>query len=180
VSGVHKNPTISFRISDYERREIEARIKASGMMKKTFFTRCCIYGRICVVGKKETVYMLVQTLEKMQADIHKMYDEIIETGWIKEKESPVDGEAYTDIEELQHDYLATEPVNVIYQTAEDGLADTVKPRLEAANADCSRIYKINISDGKLTTVGERFAVGILARNSCHILGAGAPAKTKKW
>ena len=106
MSGVHKNPTISFRISDYERREIEARIKASGMMKKTFFTRCCIYGRICVVGKKETVYMLVQTLEKMQADIHKMYDEIIETGQIKEKESPVDGEVYTDIEELQHDYLA--------------------------------------------------------------------------
>ena len=55
MSGVHKNPTISFRISDYERREIEARIKASGMMRKTFFTRCCIYGRICVVGKKETV-----------------------------------------------------------------------------------------------------------------------------
>lgn len=53
MSGVHKNPTISFRISDYERREIEARIKASGMMKKTFFTRCCINGRICVVGKKE-------------------------------------------------------------------------------------------------------------------------------
>lgn len=50
--------------------------------------------------------MLVQTLEKMQADIHKMYDEIIETGRIKEKESLVDGEAYTDIEELQHDYLA--------------------------------------------------------------------------
>ena len=44
----------------------------------------------------------------------------------------------------------------------------------------SFIYKINISDGKLTTVGERFAVGILARNPCHILGAGAPAKTKKW
>lgn len=68
MSGVHKNPTISFRISDYERREIEARIKASGMMRKTFFTRCCIYGRICVVGKKETVYMLVQTIENMQAD----------------------------------------------------------------------------------------------------------------
>ena len=42
----------------------------------------------------------------MQADIHKIYDEIIETGQIKEKESPVDGEAYTDVEELQHDYLA--------------------------------------------------------------------------
>ena len=65
MSGVHKNPTISFRISDYERREIEARIKASGMMKKTFFTRCCINGRICVVGKKETVYMLVTTALRM-------------------------------------------------------------------------------------------------------------------
>ena len=106
MSGVHKNPTISFRISDYERREIEARIKASGMMKKTFFTRCCIYGRICVVGKKETIYLLVQTLEHMQEDIHSLYDEIIEKGQIKEKESPIDGSIYSDIEELQHDYLA--------------------------------------------------------------------------
>lgn len=85
MSGVHKNPTISFRISDYERREIEARIKASGMMKKTFFTRCCIYGRICVVGKKETVYKFVQALEHMQADMHALYDEIVETGQIREK-----------------------------------------------------------------------------------------------
>ena len=106
MSNQHKHPTISFRISDAERKQIEARILASGMMKKDYFVRSCIYNRICVVGKKETVYMLVQTLEKMQADIHKIYDEIIETGLIKEKESPVDGEAYTDIEELQHDYLA--------------------------------------------------------------------------
>ena len=106
MSGVHKNPTISFRISDYERREIEARIKMSGMMKKTFFTRCCIYSRICVVGKKETIYVLVETLERMHADLHSMYDEIKISGQIKEKESPVDGEIYTDIEELQHDYLA--------------------------------------------------------------------------
>lgn len=28
-----------------------------------------------------------------------------------------------------------EPVNVIYQTAEDGLSDTIKPRLVAAGAD---------------------------------------------
>ncbi|RHQ42832.1 MULTISPECIES: plasmid mobilization protein [unclassified Roseburia] len=106
MSGVHKNSTISFRISDHERREIEARIKMSGMMKKTFFARCCIYGRICVVGKKETIYLLVQTLEHMQEDIHSLYDEIIEKGQIKEKESPIDGSIYSDIEELQHDYLA--------------------------------------------------------------------------
>ena len=42
MPGVHKNPTISFRISDYERREIEAKIKASGMMKKDYFIRSCI------------------------------------------------------------------------------------------------------------------------------------------
>jgi len=40
------------------------------------------------------------------------------------------------------------------------------------------MYKINISDCKLTPVGGRFAVGILAHILCHISGAGAPAKTK--
>lgn len=49
-------PTISFRISDAERKQIEARILASGMMKKDYFVRSCIYNRICVVGKKETIY----------------------------------------------------------------------------------------------------------------------------
>ncbi|MCR5109769.1 MAG: AAA family ATPase [Ruminococcus sp.] len=33
----------------------------------------------------------------------------------------------------------TEPANVLFQTAEDGIADTVKPRLVAAGADCSRV-----------------------------------------
>ena len=39
-------------------------------------------------------------------------------------------------ERLDENMNITEPVNVIYQTAEDGLADTVKPRLELAEADC--------------------------------------------
>ena len=33
---------------------------------------------------------------------------------------------------LDEDMQVSEPMNIIYQTAEDGLADTVKPRLEAA------------------------------------------------
>ena len=37
MSGVHKYPTISFRISPRERDEIEAKIKASGMQKKDYF-----------------------------------------------------------------------------------------------------------------------------------------------
>ena len=65
MSNRHKNPTISFRITDAERKQIEARILASGMMKKDYFVRSCIYNRICVVGKKETIYPLVQTVNAL-------------------------------------------------------------------------------------------------------------------
>ena len=42
------------------------------------------------------------------------------------------------------------PLSVIYQTAEDGLSDTVKPRLEEAKADCSRILVIDDREKSLT------------------------------
>lgn len=48
-----------------------------------------------------------------------------------------------------------EPINIIYQTAEDGLADTVKPRLEAAGADCSRILVIDDSEKTLSMQDSR-------------------------
>lgn len=38
MSGVHKYPTISFRISSREREEIEAKILASGMSKEIICT----------------------------------------------------------------------------------------------------------------------------------------------
>ena len=77
MPGVHKNPTISFRISDYERREIEAKIKASGMRKKDYFVRSCIYNRVCVVDKKETVHLLVEELQKMQQNLHQLHEQIL-------------------------------------------------------------------------------------------------------
>ena len=55
MSGTHKYPTISFRISPRERDEIEAKIKASGMQKKDYFVRSCNYNRVCVVGKKQFI-----------------------------------------------------------------------------------------------------------------------------
>ncbi len=67
MSGTHKYPTISFRISPREREEIEAKIFASGMKKKDYFVRSCIYNRVCVVGKKETVYQIVEKLQEMQS-----------------------------------------------------------------------------------------------------------------
>ena len=44
---------------------------------------------------------------------------------------------------LDEDMQVSEPMNIIYQTAEDGLADTVKPRLEVADADCEKIMVID-------------------------------------
>ena len=72
MSNQHKNPTISFRISDAERKQIEARILASGMKKQDYFVRSCIYNRICVVGKKETIYPLVQTVNALYLQLLKM------------------------------------------------------------------------------------------------------------
>ena len=78
MSNQHKHPTISFRISDAERRQIEAHILASGMMKKDYFVRSCIYNRICVVGKKETIYPLVQTVNALYLQLLDMQKEFIE------------------------------------------------------------------------------------------------------
>ena len=95
MPGVHKNPTISFRISDYERREIEAKIKASGMLKKDYFVRSCIYNHVCVVGKKETVCVLVEELQKMQQILHQLHEQILS------EDIQITSE---EIQELQLDY----------------------------------------------------------------------------
>ena len=80
MSNQHKNPTISFRISDAERNQIEARILASGMKKQDYFVRSCIYNRICVVGKKETIYPLVQTVNALYLQLLEMQKAFITTG----------------------------------------------------------------------------------------------------
>jgi 5S rRNA maturation endonuclease (ribonuclease M5) len=41
--------------------------------------------------------------------------------------------------------IKTEPAGVVFVSAEDGLADTTKPRLEAAGADCSRILALTMA-----------------------------------
>lgn len=56
---------------------------------------------------------------------------------------------------------STEPFNVIYQTAEDGLGDTFKPRLMEAGADQSRIFNIVETQRTLTLVDERIERAIL-------------------
>ncbi len=95
MSGTHKYPTISFRISPREREEIEAKIFASGMKKKDYFVRSCIYNRVCVVGKKETVYQIVGKLQEMQNRMEEL------AGQIKNEKPDVTTE---EIRELQTSY----------------------------------------------------------------------------
>ncbi|MFI3255096.1 MAG: AAA family ATPase [Eubacteriales bacterium] len=64
-------------------------------------------------------------------------------------------------EPLPEEENKREPINVIYQTAEDGLGDTIKPRLLATGADCSRVMVIDESDTNLTLMDERLEQAIL-------------------
>ena len=58
-----------------------------------------------------------------------------------------------------------EPFNVIYQTAEDGLGDTVKPRLIEAGADLNRVLVIDDSEVQLTLSDERIEKAIIENNA---------------
>ena len=99
MSNQHKNPTISFRITDAERKQIEARILASGMMKKDYFVRSCIYNRICVVGKKETIYPLVQTINALYLQLLEMQKAFTTTD-----RTPYTLPSSDEIKELQTEY----------------------------------------------------------------------------
>ena len=57
-----------------------------------------------------------------------------------------------------------EPFNVIYQTAEDGLGDTVKPRLAEAGADLNRVFTIDDTTDLLTLSDDRVERAIRQNN----------------
>ena len=107
MSNQHKNPTISFRITDAERKQIEARILASGMMKKDYFVRSCIYNRICVFGKKETIYPLVQTINALYLQLLEMQKAFTTTGDIQDTLPSSE-----DIRELQTEYTNMLTANI--------------------------------------------------------------------
>lgn len=105
MSNVHKNQTISFRPSPYKRKEIEARIKASGLSMKIFYTRSCLYDRICVVGKKETVLPLVAEVELLYHRLLDLEQNIF--SFNSQEIIPKDVALFHDeINELQEDFTA--------------------------------------------------------------------------
>ncbi len=58
-----------------------------------------------------------------------------------------------------------EPFNVIFQTAEDGLGDTVKPRLISAEADPERVLVIDDAENPLTLADQRIEKAIRENNA---------------
>ncbi|MCC2256224.1 AAA family ATPase [Ruminococcus sp. CLA-AA-H200] len=77
-----------------------------------------------------------------------------------QKEAQQDSEENLKQEVLSQDN-PIQPVNVIYQTAEDGLGDTIKPRLLAAGADCSRVLVIDDREQPLTMLDVRLEEAIM-------------------
>ena len=97
MPGKHKNATISFRPSDWQRALIEERAALSGHHKKDFITRSCIYSNIVVVGKQENIKRIVDSLQEMKYVMREIARQL-ESG-----DFSMSGDSY---QELRQDYLA--------------------------------------------------------------------------
>lgn len=57
------------------------------------------------------------------------------------------------------------PIHILYQTSEDGIGDTIKPRLLAASANCNNIRVINEESNPLHFDDERIEKAIVSENA---------------
>ena len=76
--------------------------------------------------------------------------------------------ACTNKAELPH-MEALEPFNVIYQTAEDGLGDTIKPRLIEAGADLEKVLVIDETDDDPLTLADERIERAIRQNGARLL-----------
>ena len=121
------------------------------------------YGKVTIIqgdpgeGKTTMVLQIIAKLTKgesiLPVDLKK--DKRIDTD---SENDMVEAENIENNASTQH---LEAPVNVIYQTAEDGLGDTIKPRLLAAGADCSKVLVIDDSDQPLTMADVRLEEAIV-------------------
>lgn len=97
MPGKHKELTIAFRPSAWARAIIEQRATLSGLYKKDFITRSCVYSHISVVGKRENIQRIVDALQEMQMVMREIAGQIQSGGF------SLSDEGY---QELKNDYLA--------------------------------------------------------------------------
>lgn len=97
MPGKHRDATISFRPSAWARKVIEQRVALSGICKKDFITRSCVYSNIVVVGKKENIQRIIDSLQEMRNIMREI------AGQIQSGDFSLSEENY---QELKRDYLA--------------------------------------------------------------------------
>lgn len=94
----HKgHPTIAFRPSEWARALIDQRAALSGLYKKDFITRSCVYSNIVVVGKEENIQRIVDAVQELRTVMIEIAGQIQSGDFILSDES---------YEELKQDYLA--------------------------------------------------------------------------
>ena len=94
----HKgHPTIAFRPSEWARALIDQRAALSGLYKKDFITRSCVYSNIVVVGKEENIQRIVDAVQELRTVM------IDIAGQIQSGDFILSDESYA---ELKQDYLA--------------------------------------------------------------------------
>ena len=69
MPGKHKNPTIAFRPSPWESAIINKRAGLSGLYKKDFIAKSCIYSNIVVTGTVENINRIVEEMQIMESVI---------------------------------------------------------------------------------------------------------------
>ena len=67
MPGRHREPTIAFRPSAWEYAQIEKRAELSGLYKKDFIAKSCIYSSITVTGTRENINRIVREMRIMEA-----------------------------------------------------------------------------------------------------------------
>ena len=94
----HKgHPTIAFRPSEWARALIDQRAALSGLYKKDFITRSCVYSNIVVVGKEENIQRIVDAVQELRTVMIEIAGQIQSGDFILSDES---------YEEFKQDYLA--------------------------------------------------------------------------
>ena len=122
------------------------------------------YGKVTIIqgdpgeGKTTMVLQIIAKLTRGEPILP-----VTDTTKTKEKRSDEVDSENEDLgaEDNMQEQSSVSPVNVIYQTAEDGLGDTIKPRLLAAGADCSKVLVIDDSDQPLTMADVRLEEAIV-------------------
>ena len=121
------------------------------------------YGKVTIIqgdpGEGKTT-MVLQIIAKLTRG-----ETILPADSTKDKRIDIDSESdMVDAENIENNASTQQleaPVNVIYQTAEDGLGDTIKPRLLAAGADCTKVMVIDDSEQPLTMADVRLEEAIV-------------------